>query len=146
MTEHAREHAHTPDGIKTGSAGPGRHNRAAQGKQSQNNKRYSEFSDRLGEDGEMLGLKRLSSGDLGEPQAHSCLSLFALQKRRPPHRGPPHPGGAGQGAVSTQPRGRVGREPDSGTWPLSSFLWVSSDLDSGPAGLFRTCLSSYRRK
>lgn len=38
----------------------------------------------------MLGLKRLSSGDLGEPQAHSCLSLFALQKRRPPHR-PLHP-------------------------------------------------------
>lgn len=39
----------------------------------------------------MLGLKRLSSGDLGEPQAHSCLSLFALQKRRPPPHHP-HPG------------------------------------------------------
>ena len=33
----------------------------------------------------MLGLKCVSSGDLGEPQAHSWLSLFALQKRRPPH-------------------------------------------------------------
>ena len=96
----------------------------------------------------MLGLKCVSSGDLGEPQAHSWLSLFALQKRRPPHPllPPTCQGGAGQGAVSTQPRVRVGREPDSGTWPLSSFLWVSSDPDSIPASLSRTCLSSYRRK
>ena len=30
------------------------------------------YSDRLGEDGEMLGLKCVSSGDLGEPQALEC--------------------------------------------------------------------------
>lgn len=47
----------------------------------------------------MLGLKCVSSGDLGEPQAHSWLSLFALQKRRPPHprSRPPARAGLGRG-------------------------------------------------
>lgn len=78
----------------------------------------------------MLGLKRLSSGDLGEPQAHSCLSLFALQKRRPPHRGPPTRAGLGRGQFP--PSRGVGWEGSltlgPGHSPLSSGSPVTSTL------------------
>lgn len=54
----------------------------------------------------MLGLKCLSSGDLGEPQAHSCLLLFALQKRRPL---PPLPGRGWAGGSSHPAEGQGGK-------------------------------------
>lgn len=78
----------------------------------------------------MLGLKCLSSGDLGEPQAHSCLSLFALQKRRPPP--PPPPPQAGLGRGQFPPSRGVGWEGSltlgPGHSPLSSGSPVTPTL------------------
>lgn len=82
------------DEIQTGAAGP-RDN--AQWRSSEEDKATRKATDNevidrlLGGPGEMLRLKSSSSGDLDKPQAHSCLGLFALQKRRPP--GPGQTGG-----------------------------------------------------